>query len=65
MLLDKKNRRAAVFEIKRTESSDSMRNIAEEALLQIREKEYGKVQDNPFLWSCFLQEECIVLQLTE
>ncbi len=42
MLLDKKNRRAAVFEIKRTESSDSMRNIAEEALLQIREKEYGK-----------------------
>lgn len=42
MLLNKKNRRAAVFEIKRTESSDSMRNIAEEALLQIREKEYGK-----------------------
>ncbi len=42
MLLDKKNRIAAVFEIKRTESSDSMRNIAEEALLQIREKEYGK-----------------------
>ena len=41
MLLDRKNRRAAVFEIKRSPDIKHMEEDAEAALLQIRSREYG------------------------
>ena len=41
LLLDRKNRRAAVFEVKRTSSADDMEKAAESALEQIRAMEYG------------------------
>ena len=41
LLLDRKNRRAAVFEVKRTSSADDMEKAAESALEQMRAMEYG------------------------
>ena len=41
LLLDRKNRRAAVFEVKRTSSADDMEKAVESALEQIRTMEYG------------------------
>ena len=41
LLLDRKNRRAAVFEIKRSPGIKHMEEDAEAALLQIRSREYG------------------------
>lgn len=41
LLLDRKNRRAAVFEVKRTSSADDMKKAAKSALEQIRTMEYG------------------------
>ena len=41
LLLDRKNRRAAVFEIKRTSSADDMEKAAESALEQMQAMEYG------------------------
>lgn len=41
MLLDRKNRRAAVFEIKRSHDTKHMEGDAEKALIQIRSREYG------------------------
>ena len=41
LLLDRKNRRAAVFEVKRTSSADDMEKAAESALEQMQAMEYG------------------------
>ena len=41
LLLDRKNRRAAVFEVKRTSSADDMEKTAESALEQMQAMEYG------------------------
>ena len=42
LLLDRRNRRAAVFEVKRTYDESHMEASADEALKQIKEKEYGE-----------------------
>lgn len=45
IMLDKKERRAAIFEIKRSKSEDAMEKDAELALSQIKEMEYGQDLD--------------------
>ena len=41
MLFDKRNQRAAVFEVKRTKAKDGMEKAAEEAVKQLEKREYG------------------------
>ena len=45
IMLDKKERRVAIFEIKRSKSEDAMEKDAELALSQIKEMEYGQDLD--------------------
>lgn len=41
MLFDRKNKRVAVFELKRTESKDGLKDAADKAVKQLEENKYG------------------------
>ena len=63
---DRRNRRAVVLEAKRTYHEDQMENACEEALSQIREKQYAeKVERDGYkkagrLGIAFFQKKCLV-----
>ena len=63
---DRRNRRAVVLEAKRTYYEDQMENACEEALSQIREKQYAeKVERDGYkkagrLGIAFFQKKCLV-----
>ena len=64
MVLDKKNRRAAVFEVKRSLSRESMDGDAEKALQQADSRKYGKDLDGYktvlFFGAAFFEKDALI-----
>lgn len=64
MVLDKKNRRAAVFEVKRSPSKDAMDMDAERAIRQVDSRKYGKDLDGfravMFYGAAFFEKEVLI-----
>ncbi len=64
MIRDKKNRRAAVFEVKRSPSKDAMDMDAERAIRQVDSRKYGKDLDGfravMFYGAAFFEKEVLI-----
>ena len=64
MVLDKSNRRAAVFEIKRSLSKDAMAKDVERALQQMDNRKYGKDLDGYrtmlFYGAAFIEKDVLI-----